>query len=220
MANKKSLDNITSLKKEYSKLVSVKNELIQDKKIFEKDINCKVNLKELLKQKEFLEEKVIFMVRSLEILNELLKKGTFISVEQVFSMASNEISKFKGKIGYNDEDLLKETIKFQNQDSFLDYSYSVDDFDDEDYFSLDFDDDIEENISDYNSEIKKLYWDIIDLKNTYPLRYREFFENKDNDDAEDEKKIIKSIHSMEKADKELNKIFMERLPDTTSILVN
>lgn len=219
MANKKSLDNITSLKKEYSKLVSVKNELIQDKKIFEKDINCKVNLKELLKQKEFLEEKVIFMVRSLEILNELLKKGTFISVEQVFSMASNEISKFKGKIGYNDEDLLKETIKFQNQDSFLDYSYSVDDFDDEDYFSLDFDDDIEENISDYNSEIKKLYWDIIDLKNTYPLRYREFFENKDND-AEDEKKIIKSIHSMEKADKELNKIFMERLPDTTSILVN
>lgn len=219
MANKKSLDNITSLKKEYSKLVSVKNELIQDKKFFEKDINCKVNLKELLKQKEFLEEKVIFMVRSLEILNELLKKGTFISVEQVFSMASNEISKFKGKIGYNDEDLLKETIKFQNQDSFLDYSYSVDDFDDEDYFSLDFDDDIEENISDYNSEIKKLYWDIIDLKNTYPLRYREFFENKDND-AEDEKKIIKSIHSMEKADKELNKIFMERLPDTTSILVN
>ena len=191
MANKKSLDNITSLKKEYSKLVSVKNELIQDKKFFEKDINCKVNLKELLKQKEFLEEKVIFMVRSLEILNELLKKGTFISVEQVFSMASNEISKFKGKIGYNDEDLLKETIKFQNQDSFLDYSYSVDDFDDEDYFSLDFDDDIEENISDYNSEIKKLYWDIIDLKNTYPLRYREFFENKDND-AEDEKKIIKS----------------------------
>ena len=177
MANKKSLDNITSLKKEYSKLVSVKNELIQDKKFFEKDINCKVNLKELLKQKEFLEEKVIFMVRSLEILNELLKKGTFISVEQVFSMASNEISKFKGKIGYNDEDLLKETIKFQNQDSFLDYSYSVDDFDDEDYFSLDFDDDIEENISDYNSEIKKLYWDIIDLKNTYPLRYREFFEN-------------------------------------------
>ena len=219
MANKKSLDNITSLKKEYSKLVSVKNELIQDKKFFEKDINCKVNLKELLKQKEFLEEKVIFMVRSLEILNELLKKGTFISVEQVFSMASNEISKFKGKIGYNDEDLLKETIKFQNQDSFLDYSYSVDDFDDEDYFSLDFDDDIEENISDYNSEIKKLYWDIIDLKNTYPLRYREFFENKDND-AEDEKKIVKSIHSMEKADKELNKIFMERLPDTTSILVN
>lgn len=219
MANKKSLDNITSLKKEYSKLVSVKNELIQDKKFFEKDINCKVNLKELLKQKEFLEEKVIFMVRSLEILNELLKKGTFISVEQVFSMASNEISKFKGKIGYNDEDLLKETIKFQNQDSFLDYSYSVDDFDDEDYFSLDFDDDIEENISDYNSEIKKLYWDIIDLKNTYPLRYREFFENKDNY-AEDEKKIIKSIHSMEKADKELNKIFMERLPDTTSILVN
>lgn len=219
MANKKSLDNITSLKKEYSKLVSVKNELIQDKKFFEKDINCKVNLKELLKQKEFLEEKVIFMVRSLEILNELLKKGTFISVEQVFSMASNEISKFKGKIGYNDEDLLKETIKFQNQDSFLDYSYSVDDFDDEDYFSLDFDDDIEENILDYNSEIKKLYWDIIDLKNTYPLRYREFFENKDND-AEDEKKIIKSIHSMEKADKELNKIFMERLPDTTSILVN
>ena len=219
MANKKSLDNITSLKKEYSKLVSVKNELIQDKKFFEKDINCKVNLKELLKQKEFLEEKVIFMVRSLEILNELLKKGTFISVEQVFSMASNEISKFKGKIGYNDEDLLKETIKFQNQDSFLDYSYSVDDFDDEDYFSLDFDDDIEENISDYNSEIKKLYWDIIDLKNTYPLRYREFFENKDNY-AEDEKKIIKSIHSMEKADKELNKIFMERLPDTTFILVN
>ena len=59
MANKKSLDNITSLKKEYSKLVSVKNELIQDKKFFEKDINCKVNLKELLKQKEFLEEKVI-----------------------------------------------------------------------------------------------------------------------------------------------------------------
>ena len=85
MANKKSLDNITSLKKEYSKLVSVKNELIQDKKFFEKDINCKVNLKELLKQKEFLEEKVIFMVRSLEILNELLKKGTFISLEQVFS---------------------------------------------------------------------------------------------------------------------------------------
>ena len=208
------------LKKEYLKLVSVKNELIQDKKIFEKDINCKGNLKELLKQKEFLEEKVIFMVRSLEILNELLKKGTFISVEQVFSMASNEILKFKGKIGYNDEDLLKETIKFQNQDSFLDYSYPVDDFDeDEGYFALDLDDDIEENISDYNSEIKRLYWDIIDLKNTYPLRYREFFENKDND-VEDEKKIIKSIHSMEKADKELNKIFMERLPDTTSILVN